>query len=114
MIKELINFTQNLDEGLKNIAYKPSKGLHILVSINENELLFIEKYLYYNGVDELDDHLSEVLLYERFSSYISMNQQQKFDKKQKIHSASPFSFAFNFSLGNSKADIEKSAASHDH
>jgi CRISPR-associated protein Csh1 len=106
MIKELINFTQNLDEGLKNIAYKPSKGLHILVSINENELLFIEKYLYYNGTDDLDENLSEVLLYERFSSYISMNQQQKFDKKQKIHSASPFSFAFNFSLGSSKSDIE--------
>jgi CRISPR-associated protein Csh1 len=45
--------------------------------------------------------------YEKFSSYLSMNQQKKLDKQQKIHSASPFSFAFNFSLGNNKKEIQE-------
>ena len=48
----------------------------------------------------------QALNFEKYSSYISMNQQGKFDKLKKIHSASPFSFAFNFSLGNSKNNIE--------
>lgn len=106
MIKELINFTKNLDENLKNLAYKPSKGLHVLVSFNESQQIFLKGYIYYNGDDELSEELSAILLFERYSSYISMNQQGKFDKAKKIHSASPFSFAFNFSLGNSKDEIE--------
>jgi len=106
MIKELINFTKNLDENLKNLAYKPSKGLHVLVSFNESQQIFLKDYIYYNGDDELNEELSSILLFERYSSYISMNQQGKFDKAKKIHSASPFSFAFNFSLGNSKDEIE--------
>lgn len=106
MIKELINFTKNLDDNLKNLAYKPSKGLHILVSFNESHQVFVKNYVYYNGDDELNEELSSILLFERYSSYISMNQQGKFDKAKKIHSASPFSFAFNFSLGNSKDEIE--------
>jgi CRISPR-associated protein Csh1 len=105
MIKELITFTNNLDEEFKNLAYTPSKGLHVVVKSNENNIIEVEKYMYYNGTDEINDGLSEVLTFERYSSYISMNQQQKFDKKQKIHSASPFSFAFNFSLGSDKAKI---------
>ena len=105
MIKELINFTKNLDEDFKNLAYTPSKGLHVLVKSNEDNIIEVEKYLYYNGTNEINDSLSEVLTFERYSSYISMNQQQKFDKKQKIHSASPFSFAFNFSLGSDKEKI---------
>ena len=106
MIKELINFTKNLDEDFKNLAYRPSKGLHILTSITQEGDLKIEKYIYYDGVAELDDDLLQILSFERYSSYISMNQQQKFDKKQKIHSASPFSIAFNFSLGSDKEKIE--------
>lgn len=105
MIKEIISFTKNLDEEFKNMAYKPSKGLHVLIKFNENNFLEIDKYVYYNGTDEIDEILSEVLTFERYSSYISMNQQQKFDKKQKIHSASPFSLAFNFSLGSDKEKI---------
>jgi CRISPR-associated protein Csh1 len=105
MIKEIVNFTKNLDEEFKNMAYKPSKGLHVMVKCNENNSIEIDKYVYFNGTDEIDEILSEVLTFERYSSYISMNQQQKFDKKQKIHSASPFSLAFNFSLGSDKEKI---------
>lgn len=105
MIQEIINFTKNLDDDFKNLAYRPSKGLHVFVKINENNIIAIEKYLYYNGTDEINDILSEALTFERYSSYISMNQQQKFDNKQKIHSSSPFSLAFNFSLGQDKSKI---------
>ncbi|TDB67894.1 hypothetical protein [Arundinibacter roseus] len=106
MIKEIVNFTQNLGEDFKNLAYRPSKGLHILTNIAQEGDSRIEKYVYYDGVAELDEDLSQILSFERYSSYISMNQQQKFDKKQKIHSASPFSIAFNFSLGSDKQKIE--------
>ena len=106
MIKELINFTNNFDEDFLNLAYRPSKGLHIKVFADSTNHVSVKSYIYYNGEDELNNELSEVLTFERYSSYISMNQQQKFDKKQKIHSASPFSLAFNFSLGSSKKEIE--------
>lgn len=106
MIKELVNFTKNLDEDFKKMAIKPSKGLHIIVNVDESDSVSISEFKYYNGTDEIDDFLSRVLLYERYSSYIDMNKQQKFDPKQKIHSSSPFSFAFNFSLGDKKKEIE--------
>lgn len=105
MLKEIINFTKNLDDKFKNLAYRPSPGLHILVRTNEDNFIEIDKYLYYNGTDELNDELLQIVEYERHSSYLSMNQQKKFDKKQKIHSTSPFSLAFNFSLGNKKKEI---------
>ncbi len=108
MIKELINFTKSLDDDFKNSAYKPSKGLHITVNIGEDGNILIDNHFYYNGTDDLVTlNQKQVLFYEQYSSYITMNQQQKFDKKQKIHSASPFSLAFNFSLGDKKKAIEE-------
>ena len=104
MIREIINFTNNLSERFKNEAHRPSKGLHIFIRIVD-ERCSIEDYVYYNGLDILDDKLNRALSYELRSSYITMNQQQKFDNKQKIHSASPFSLAFNFSLGQDKTKI---------
>ena len=104
MIREIINFTNNLSERFKNGAHRPSKGLHIFIKIID-EKCSIDDYVYYNGTGISDDNLNRALSYELRSSYITMNQQQKFDNKQKIHSASPFSLAFNFSLGKDKAKI---------
>lgn len=100
MIKEIIQFVETLSETFKASADKPSTGLHIIVQQNDKEELYISKYIFYDGVSELDEDLELVNAYEKNSSYITMNQQQKFDSKQKIHSSSPYSFAFNFSLGN--------------
>jgi CRISPR-associated protein Csh1 len=107
MIKELVNFTKNLDEDFKNQTFKPSKGLHIFVKINDHKKCVLETYSYYDEKNELDDFLIRALFYERYSSYIDMNKQQRFDPKQKVHSSSPFAFAFNFSLGNNKKEIEE-------
>ena len=106
MIKELINFTKNLDEGIKGFAFKPSKGLHVTLKRDEDNKYIVDRWKLYDEKEELDDFLLQALLYERYSTYIDMNKQQKFDPKQKVHSASPFSFAFNFSLGNNKKEIE--------
>lgn len=106
MIKELINFTNGLNEETKSFAFKPSKGLHIILKQDENKKYIIDKWKIYDEKEELDNFLLKAIFYERFSSYIDMNKQQKFDPKQKVHSASPFSFAFNFSLGNNKKEIE--------
>jgi len=105
MIKELINFTKNLDEKFKNLAYRPSPGLHVMVKVNQSNSIEVDKYIYYNGKDEMNEELLQIVQYEKYSSYLTMNQQKKFDKKQKIHSTSPFSLAFNFSLGSKKKEI---------
>ena len=104
MIKELIQFMKSLDKDFGDSASKPSKGLHIMVDVNEDGNIVIDNHFYYNGTDDLkDSNQRQVLFYEKTcSSFITINKQQKFDKKQKIHSASPFSFAFNFSLGADK------------
>jgi CRISPR-associated protein Csh1 len=107
MIKAIIEFMNNLDEDFKALAFKPSRGLHILINLNNENSAFIENYLYYDGEAELGSDFEMIAAFEKNSTYISMNQQQKFDNKQKIHSSSPFSLAFNFSLGNKKDEIIK-------
>ncbi len=107
MIKAIIEFMNNLDEDFKALAFKPSKGLHILINLNNDNSAFIENYFYYDGEAELGSEMGMIAAFEKNSTYISMNQQQKFDNKQKIHSTSPFSLAFNFSLGNKKDEIIK-------
>ena len=37
MIKEIINFTKNLDEDFKNLGVKPREGLHIVLNMVSNE-----------------------------------------------------------------------------
>jgi CRISPR-associated protein Csh1 len=59
-----------------------------------------------NKENERSEIYNKIAFYERQSDYISLNKQQKFDKQQKIHSASPFSVAFNFSLGSKKKQIK--------
>jgi CRISPR-associated protein Csh1 len=110
MIQELINFTETLNEDIVESANTISNGVHIFVDKNDNNQLYIKNFFMYNGekIKVVESYYEEAVNYEEYSSYISMNQQQKFDKNQKIHSASPFSFAFNFSLGDKKKEIESS------
>lgn len=104
MIRELINFTENLSDDFKSLAILPSKGVHIFVKEGGDQKLEVSRYVYYDG-KEITDESKDVVFYEKYSSYITMNKQQKFDPNQKIHSSSPYSFAFNFSLGNSKKEV---------
>lgn len=107
MIKEIVNFIDELDSNFFEKLYRIRPGLHILVKENENnELKISEVYYSDNKENERLNIYDEIAFYERQSDYISLNKQQKFDKQQKIHSASPFSVAFNFSLGSKKKEIE--------
>lgn len=106
MIKEVIDFTLCLNQEFKQRAYSLSKGLHIFLESDENLQFTIKEYFYFDEKIELTAIQKKALFYERYSSYITMNKQKKFDPKQKIHSSSPFSIAFNFSLGNDKKQIE--------
>lgn len=107
MIKELINFTKSLDNDFQNSGIKPSKGLHILVDINDStNQIQIADCIYFFGTEAgMNELVKDCLFYERNSQYITMNKVQKFDPKQKIHSCSPFSLAFNFSLGAKKKEL---------
>lgn len=107
MLKELISFTESIDTSTLNDSKVVTKGLHLFVEPNENGELFVSRKI--DTDSEVDIKIAkQILAYEKYSSYLSMNKQQKFGKNQKIHSASPFCFAFNFSLGNNKKGIEES------
>lgn len=109
MIRELINFTNDLVKALPEVMQlnnKPSTGLHIFVELDENgvwknkEMINGKDYIYYDGSDIVDNKilLNDFFRFQAASDYITMNKVQRFDPKQKIHSCSPFSVAFNFTL----------------
>ncbi|MDA3616744.1 hypothetical protein [Polluticaenibacter yanchengensis] len=105
MIKELINFTKSIDSETAESSKNITNGVHIFIEQDDNEELFISNI--FDSSEEIEsEDLKKILVYEKYSAYLNMNKQQKFDKNQKIHSANPFSFAFNFSLGNNKKEIE--------
>jgi CRISPR-associated protein Csh1 len=108
MIQEIINYTKYLKEESPQIfeeGLEPSKGLHIFVELDEegNAINFPgEKGVdwdYYDG-KEKSTFIKNITPYDLVSTYITMNKQKKFDKKQKIHSASPFAVAFNFNFND--------------
>lgn len=105
MIKELINFTKSIDTGITDNSGSITNGLHIFVDQNDDGELFVSKLIDSNEEIAFID-LMKILNYEKHSAYLNMNKQQKFDKSQKVHSANPFCFSFNFSLGNNKKEIE--------
>jgi hypothetical protein len=109
MIRELINFTNDLVTSLPEVMQwnnKPSTGLHIFVELDENgnwknrEMLQGIDYIYFDGNDMERNKIliDKFFRFQAASDYITMNKVQKFDPKQKIHSCSPFSIAFNFTL----------------
>ena len=109
MIQELINFTNDLITDIPDIVNwnnKPSNGLHIFIELNENYEWINKRmeqnidYLYFDG-NITDDNKSlcrEFLKYQNASDFITMNKVKRFDTKQKIHSCSPFSVAFNLKI----------------
>lgn len=110
MIKELINFTENLIEDIPDIMQwkvQPSKGLHVFIDIEKNgnwlnpDIELGKDYDYYDGKNQDSNLWYECVQYQGVSDYITMNKVQKFDSKQKIHSCSPFAVAFNFNFNDS-------------
>ncbi|MDO9153747.1 MAG: hypothetical protein Q7U47_08595 [Paludibacter sp.] len=109
MIREIINFTENLIADIPDIMQwkvQPSKGLHVFIEIDENGQWTnknLEKgidYDYYDGKNQNILLWYACINYQGVTDYITMNKVQKFDPKQKIHSCSPFSIAFNFNFND--------------
>jgi len=109
MIREIINFTENLIEDIPDIMQwkvQPSKGLHIFIDIDENGQWSNQNlqkgidYEFYDGKNQEIKMWDDCLRYLEISDYITMDKVGKFDKKKKIHSCSPFAVAFNFNFND--------------
>ncbi|HAK79935.1 MAG TPA: hypothetical protein DCM71_24265, partial [Runella sp.] len=99
MIKELINFTQNLDEGFKNLGVSPKEGLHIVLvsrDIDGEVEINTDNYQYALFSKKMTE---EKELLER-CKFLSQNAwcidtNKCFDLPTKaIHSCSPYLIAF--------------------
>lgn len=101
MIKEIVNFTNHLDEGFKILGFKPKEGLHILISkIIENGISKIDlQNFQYEKFDkkmkaEDESEFLEVCKIKQKNSWC-VNTNKCFDLPTKaIHSCSPFCVAF--------------------
>ena len=113
MIREIINFTEQLIEDIPDIMQwnlQPSIGLHIIVEIdNSGQLINFpgEKgyhWDYYDGKN-MSSFLSSIIEYEQYGVRIGTNMNKVFDKKKQITSCSPFMISFKKEkLSNSKLE----------
>lgn len=101
MIKELINFTNNLDEEFKNLGSSPKEGLHILMSYQTDEygVISMDKtdYQYEFFSKKQKTGTSEFLNYCKslHQNAWCIDTNKCFDLPTKaIHTCSPFSVAF--------------------
>lgn len=98
MIKEIVQFTKNLDEGFKNLGVKPREGLHIMMRLSEennNTRLETENIYYERYTKKLSE--SEFIEKCKFLSNNAwcIDTNKCFDLPAKaIHSCSPFCVAF--------------------
>ena len=99
MIKELVNFTKNLDEGFKNLGVKPREGLHIVIKMKGNEghlSIDIEDYqhtIFSKKMEEESPLLENCKFLSQNAWCIDTNKC--FDLPTKaIHSCSPYLVAF--------------------
>lgn len=101
MIKELINFTENLDEEFKNLGSCPKEGLHIRVRlfVSESGEAKIDtsgfEYKQYSKKQkgEVSDFLSQCKLLHQNAWCIDTNKCLDLPTKA-IHTCSPFAVAF--------------------
>lgn len=101
MIRELVNFTQNLDENFKNLGVKPKEGLHILLKlIEEDDTLVLdlknvqyEIYTKNKKIPEESDFLKKCKFLSLNAWYISTDKCLDLPAKG-IQSCSPYSVGF--------------------
>lgn len=101
MIKELINFTDSLDEEFKNLGSLPKEGLHILINSIVNEAgevsIDLENFKYEQFSKKQKDELSEFLNHCKFlhQNAWCIDTNKCFDLPTKaIHTCSPFTVGF--------------------
>lgn len=114
MIREIINFTNNLIEDMPEVTQlklSPNKGLFVFVDIDEKGKWINRDfrkgvdYDYYDGKNTDIQLWEDCVRFQEATNYITMNKVKAFDGKQKIHSCSPYAISFNFNF--SKSDKEK-------
>lgn len=98
MLKELIQFTNSLDNELKAIGMAPKEGLHILLSYEENEQeLYISRAPKYEVFSkkskDLTPFLKNIALLAQTSWMVNTNKCFDLPAKS-IHSCSPYCLAF--------------------
>ena len=100
MIKELVNFTKNLDEDFKNLAIKPREGLHIMLQIVKNEDNIIKLDLTPTEYEVYSKKMVEESAFITKCKFLTNNAwcidtNKCFDLPTKaIHSCSPLLVAF--------------------
>lgn len=101
MIKELINFTESLDEEFKNLGSSPKEGLHILVKSIVNKsgeaAIDFENFRYEQFSKKQKDDPSEFLSYCKLlhQNAWCIDTNKCFDLPTKaIHTCSPFAVGF--------------------
>lgn len=101
MIKELINFTESLDEEFKNLGSLPKEGLHILINSIVNEVgeisIDIENFRYEQFSKKQKGELSEFLNHCKLlhQNAWCIDTNKCFDLPTKaIHTCSPFAVGF--------------------
>lgn len=101
MIKELINFTDSLDEEFKNLGSLPKEGLHILINSKVNEAgkvnMDFENFEYEQFSKKQKDKSSEFLNHCKLlhQNAWCIDTNKCFDLPTKaIHTCSPFAVGF--------------------
>ncbi len=107
MIQEIINFTKELIEDnpeITQLKLTPQPGLYVFIDIDGNgewtnsKLVKGKDYDFYDGKNNDISLWNDCIRFQEATNYITMNKVKAFDKKQKIHSCSPFSIAYNFNF----------------
>ncbi|MCC8171278.1 MAG: hypothetical protein LIP00_05715, partial [Parabacteroides sp.] len=103
MIREIVNFTQDLVKDLPDIQFrntKPSNGLHIFIEIdpegnwkNKAGRYGID-YVFYDGENEGNALLSECIKHENCGKRVGTTMNKVLCKKKQIFSCSPFLVSF--------------------
>jgi CRISPR-associated protein Csh1 len=98
MIKEIINFTNNLDPELKAIGMSPKEGLHILLTLEQKDNCYsISSKIKYSIFSKKEKEISAIN--KKFALLANLawmvNTNKCFDLPSKgIHSCSPYCLAF--------------------
>lgn len=125
MIKEVINFTENLIEDIPDIMQwkvQPSKGLHVFIDIDENgkwtnqNLELGKDYNYYDGKGELSQLLEKTKVYKINSQLVNQDMNKCLDNDKcehdgivypikQIQSCSPYVVGFKVKEKEQDVDV---------
>ncbi|WP_418892655.1 hypothetical protein [Limibacterium fermenti] len=114
MIRELVNFMNEISQSnpqIFSINREPSEGLHLFIELDEEGKWknkpprYKVDYDYYDGKNDTDELLSEIIKYEDCGRRVGTTMNKVFDKKKQIFSCSPFIVTFKKkSFQNSKLE----------